>query len=559
MRNIFSRWNQGVTTEVTNAILKDFALRILLPRISEGSTRDHLERCLARDDYRNISCCANYIPAITKPDELIAYRQILALFQKREDLDMGIDRREAAMESFLESERRCAVTNETFKKWGRGFLFPRHVDSVFHTASRKISRVLGDVPPLSDLRMRFGPGATRGLAKKNANALEKLRSSWACSEDLAGTVQNVLEEVPPWVFPHWDDSESAKVTVEIQNGKLCFVPKNFKTDRSIVTEPLLNTFVQAGIGDYMVRRLRSSGLDLTDQSRNQSLARIGSITRGVATLDLSSASDSVSTELVAHLLPLPWFEFLSQCRTRCIETPFGVMRQEKFCSMGNGFTFPLESLIFWTLALAVCEYLDLSTEDVSVYGDDIIVPTAAVPLLTQVLTSAGFVLNKDKSYVDGPFRESCGKDYLSGILVRPVYVKEALTGEGSFRLRNFFYRNYDEESAAFFEDLIDPELRIYGPDGYGDGHLIKVPFVGTPYKRVHGYGGFTFETYQHVTRRRLYELQPGDYAFPLYTVYLSRGDGSGEEFKQRKDGKISVSLPGTSRAYKRTKIYVLSV
>ena len=87
--------------------------------------------------------------------------------------------------------------------------------------------------------------------------------------------------------------------------------------------------------------------------------------------------------------------------------------------MGNSYTFELESLIFFSLAYATCTHLGLSPKNVSVYGDDVVIPVEAMNLFREVLTVCGFIINTDKSYSSGPFRESCGADYLEGLDIRP--------------------------------------------------------------------------------------------------------------------------------------------
>jgi hypothetical protein len=92
--------------------------------------------------------------------------------------------------------------------------------------------------------------------------------------------------------------------------------------------------------------------------------------------------------------------------------------------MGNGYTFELETLIFVLLSICACDEVGVSSKDVSVYGDDIIIPVEAYDVLKEVLETCGFTINEDKSYHEGPFRESCGEDYFRGINVRPFLVRE---------------------------------------------------------------------------------------------------------------------------------------
>jgi hypothetical protein len=183
--------------------------------------------------------------------------------------------------------------------------------------------------------------------------------------------------------------------------------------------------------------------------------------------------------------------------------------------MGNGFTFPLETLIFW--ALAACCVRPEDVGKVSVYGDDIIVPTYAYALLTEVLVAAGFLVNSKKSFVDGPFRESCGRDYLSGIDIRPSYIKDALSGSTLFVLHNFYVRTMQPDPAAMLLNYIDPSIQIWGPDGYGDGHLLGA-WNPRPHGRENGWAGYLFDTFTFKARKSIRPYK-GDAVLPLYTVY----------------------------------------
>lgn len=575
-----SEMHTGGTTSVCGALATMFTDRMspslfrqTLRRVVDSIISESAEGDAAAP-YREI--CDLRIPfdALSAYDSMMA-SQVVALFSKRNDIDLGVDRESVAWEKFRESERICRETNDIFKLWRSGrFQFRPDVERIFHTAQRKIASVLGDVPEISQLRMRFGPGSTTTTQKRMASPRYKLGQTLACSEDLAGTVSDVLAEVPSWVGLD-DDTDSVVVTVEIHHGVLQFVPKNAKTDRSIVVEPVLNGFVQLGIGDYISQRLRLRGVDLRDQTANQRLARQGSIDGALATLDLSSASDTIAIELVAHLLPIDWFLLLSRARTGTISYKGETIKLQKFSSMGNGFTFPLESLIFWALSSSCIE----GDEVVSVYGDDIIVPTHRAPLVVAALAASGFSVNPEKSFTSGPFRESCGADYHSGINIRPFYQKTVLSGSSLFVMHNFFVRRDDFDAVHLIRSFIAPELQIWGPEGYGDGHLLRLMGEAhdlQPHNRGIGWAGYTFETF---TWRGLksFRPSPGDYVYSLYSIYIRSSDvdlnpTSGVELwpkdfrKLRKfstdsspyrGDSFGVTLPG-HRGYKRIKIYTLT-
>lgn len=609
-------WDSRVTTEVTNEIVRQLA-QWHVSQIAHDTIREQLHDLVASDRYADL--CRFEVDyrsdRILHASDAAHIRQALAFYQKRQDLDIGEDRQANAWSTFQNDEALCAETNHIFRLRARGaFFFPRDVEGILADASRKIARCLGEVPSLARLNARFGPGATTEVKKAEASALLKLRSGFSCSEELLEGLHESLEQLPKWVLHNasaWSEEElafdsedglyllsRASLPVKVTYGKLNFVPKSAKTHRSIVVEPSLNSFFQLGIGDWMARRLRKIGIDIRDQTLNQRLAREGSLTGALATLDLSSASDTIARELVFDLLPLDWALLLDRYRTGTITYQGKQMCLEKFSSMGNGFTFPLETLIFWALASA-CTDRYAPGETVSVYGDDIIVSSKAYNQLTRVLNACGFRPNLQKSFSSGPFRESCGKDYYSGTDIRPYYQRDAITGESLFGLYNFYARSKQTDPAAFVLSLIPEPLRLWGPDGYGDGHLITDDSSClTPHKREDGWGGFTFETHVHKGRRKFYAAVPDDVLLPLYFVYsnpprvgvpdvpesvftrmwgaqywygshmgrrcthwrtrtfMNSYDSSEQPLIYDKRGRVGVVIPGT-RGCKRIKVYTL--
>lgn len=343
------------------------------------------------------------------------------MFSKYPYWDLKIDRKAVAISKFLASEAQCLETN-------RRLLSPRtwsfETTSVIHTASRKISELLG---PFSwdeaAVGFDFGPGGTTRLRRKHADRYFKF------SGIPETTISNLpLADACLRYFSSWGrevEGQGGPSLKVVPGNKIITVPKNAKTDRVIAVEPCMNIFVQKGIGDMIRRRLRRKNVDLNDQRPNQVLAKAGSIDGSLSTLDLSSASDTVSYEIVRQLLPYDWFDALCACRTDRGVLPSGeIIYYRKFSSMGNGFTFELESLIFWAICSAVRSLSTETDRRMAVYGDDIIVPVGITPAVVRCLEFAGFTVNPKKSHVDGPFRESCGKHYFLGSDVTPIYVKD---------------------------------------------------------------------------------------------------------------------------------------
>lgn len=435
----------------------------------------------------------------TDPAEVLRWRvQANALYKK--NLSLGGSprkREEAAMNKWLEAEESCRVTNARFRSLVSGG-FPERSTLLF-SVQRKIARILGPAPTLGELAPSFGPGSNVGCTK-NTNARSKLAARATVSANAAAYVSAVAGSHPWWPLD----------PTEVAYGKLTFVPKTAEIDRPIVVEPILNTYLQKGCGDWIRRRLKRAGCDLDSQETNRNLARFASITGVLATVDLSSASDTLAKAVVEEVLPYDWWSLLSSFRTATVTYRGEPIQLQKFSSMGNGFTFELESLIFFAIAKSVCE----NSQFVSVYGDDIIVPTRACDALYDALQFFGFIVNNEKSFSSGPFRESCGKDYYLGVDVRPVYVKEALSVRQLFRLHNFFKRNYDEETAEMVLGYIPRGYHVYrGPDGYGDGHLIG-DYHTIRRNRKHGWALRCFRTFQ--SEPRMYGDKRGVHSAILY-------------------------------------------
>lgn len=192
--------------------------------------------------------------------------------------------------------------------------------------------------------------------------------------------------------------------VVFQHGsRFTSVPKNNETRRPINIEPFCNIVVQKLIGSNLrsqLKRIFDIDLDtLSDKHRE----RISD--SSVATIDLKNASDSISIELCRFLLPKHVFDMLMEARSPMILGHDGSFHfVTKMSAMGNGFTFELMSLIL----TSICRKLDSSS---SVFGDDIIITKSQAPRLIELLEDVGFVVNTEKSFTSGPFRESCGGNY----------------------------------------------------------------------------------------------------------------------------------------------------
>lgn len=351
------------------------------------------------------------------------YQYLLDSFESKyvdEDTDAPEVKRQRAIVKWLGVERRNERTNHRLYNTDPVFWKGTTGWRVLTKASRLVRKVLGDTPP-EDL-LSFG-GFTGGATTSRKRGVEALSSKFIGQLDATpecfNLVKNEIEDAQVWTL-----YQPEVLQPRLVKGNVMFtVPKSAIIDRVCCKEPDLNIYFQKSVGNFIRNRMRRhTRCNLNDQSINRELARVGSINRSLATIDLSSASDSLSDALVQILLPREWYVTLDalRCRKTFIDGKSHV--NEMFSSMGNGFTFELESLVFWALARATLLLSDVKGV-VSVYGDDIIVPTCVSARVINILRWTGFTPNVKKTFRKGPFRESCGGHYYSGHDVTPFYLR----------------------------------------------------------------------------------------------------------------------------------------
>jgi len=286
---------------------------------------------------------------------------------------------------------------------------------------------------------QHGPNSSLGVPFADTGNSRKFVPPWSCTEsvvDLFGLYlryDKLLAETlaiscpnirrPGGVWTYADIRDSSRLTT---------VPKNDDIDRTIAIEPTLNMFFQQGLGRLIAKRLVAFGVDIQhQQDKHREMAYTSSITRSHATIDFSSASDCVMTELLKFLLPPVWFYLVDKVRCKTVLVDDMAIPLNCIATMGNATTFVLETLVLFSLGVA-CTMPDNRSvfpewehfQTVSVFGDDCIIPSKNAHFFIEVCKSVGFIVNDSKSFVDEtePFRESCGADYVSGYNVRPVYL-----------------------------------------------------------------------------------------------------------------------------------------
>jgi len=302
---------------------------------------------------------------------------------------------------------------------------------------RRVISEIGDCNPW-DLIPRHGPGAVseagKGFKWAFPNWPRKLEAIFPYDWHVTGDFDS--RERPP------DREESSR---------LIAVPKTFKGPRLICAEPTAHQYIQQGIWNWLDDRIRATTLgaciDFASQEESQKMALLASHSGLLATLDLSAASDRLSTRLVEYIFQgSNLLDMFHACRTRSVKQTLDMKLPKlhilrKFATMGSALTFPVQTIVFailscWALRLAEGRWDDWSNWKsdfgrIRVFGDDIIVPTHAYGITKLVLHECGLLVNSNKSFGGSHFRESCGMDAFNGVDVTPARHRLPYDGSAS--------------------------------------------------------------------------------------------------------------------------------
>jgi len=352
-------------------------------------------------------------------------RQMTLIFYKLE-----VDYDEKTVRDFLSSFK--SIDSESFMPSGNVHDLSDLAQSHIGMMRRIIGRVLCNANPL-DIRPSHGSGST-ACRTVNSDKYHRVRyfpdldDVYCYSDHFFYSVNHLVDEYDKLV----------NSTVSRPEARICLVPKDSRGPRVISCEPAELMYIQQGIMRLLYDTLETHPLtkgflNFADQQTNRGLAREGSLHDNYATIDLSDASDRVSLNLVRSVFPPIWVRCLEACRSKTTILPDGErVELNKFAPMGSSCCFPVEALVFWASAYASTLTVDRHSSDLPyVYGDDIIIRSRFSEAVMVGLESIGLLVNRNKSYVSGPFRESCGGDFHNGMDVTPVRVRKALSIEST--------------------------------------------------------------------------------------------------------------------------------
>lgn len=487
------------------------------------------------------SGAANDFPTIIE-----SVRQICLTFKKVE-LPCSPERVSEAFDSFISIEQSFESFSASSTEYDE---FRRISDMLWGNMVVDIS--------ITDCHPKHGPGATAERVSGN----QKYR--WQYWHDRLEPYFPLIDNGYPLGTP-LDSEELRNVTMvaadQEQPVRVTPVPKTLKGPRVIAIEPCCMQYTQQGIRDALYESLESylmsaGHVNFSDQSINQKLALISSLTGQLATIDLSDASDRVPRSLALEMFRCnpDLRDAIDACRSTSAQLPDGrlVSPLQKFASMGSALCFPVEAMYFYTICVvALLKIQNLPetfrsifnvTRDVYVYGDDIIVPSAYADTVLEHLRKYNCKVNTNKTFVSGSFRESCGMDALNGYEVTPTYIRQEFPENrqqasnliSTTASANQFYRKGYWRTADLLFKKVE---RILGP----------LPYVSETSEAL---GRISFLGYESAERwnRGLQRFEINGWVpRPVYRTDRLDGYGALQKcFNQRSERKDRVNSPSNA-------------
>jgi hypothetical protein len=230
------------------------------------------------------------------------------------------------------------------------------------------------------------------------------------------------------------------------SSRLITVPKTLKGPRLIAAEPVENQWLQQLVKRQLEVRIAkgplSAAIQFNSQEKNQILALKGSKDGSYATVDLSSASDRLSCWVVERVFRANSSVLQRLAAVRVTEVDSRLLKRpvkglRKHSTMGSAVTFPVQTIAYACMAIAcvlplgrrvTLASIRQAASRVQVFGDDIVLPTASLPMLKEMLHYLQLKVNVDKTFGGVNFRESCGVDAFRGHVVTPIYAKHIPMG-----------------------------------------------------------------------------------------------------------------------------------
>lgn len=400
------------------------------------------------------------------------------LLKKAEGIDLGVDPSAVALSDFT------SFLDEQEEKVIRVAALLDNLDEapalkrILFTARKHMENFFHDFYP-ARVWPRFTSGSTLTLPK-GASVFARVKAS-----EGAITLQDNFEKIYPEYGRHLVQRLPHTVGTADWYIHITTVGKEARTDRVIGQGPSVALAWQCGLADWMVPRLKEyCNINLsTAPDLHKELAKQNSLDGPLSTQDQRKASDNILRILAKFMVPEKVYEFMDAITPTTLEVAGQMRKTHMLCPAGNGFNTPFQTLLFWCLIKGIQKEVNVRHR-VYVYGDDVIVHSDAYDAVGKVFPFLGLEINLAKSFKEGPFRESCGGDYLYGINIRSFYAKcvpqstiDWIRFANGVR-RVGYYNNADTwrstsiHSLWFWSILHIPENeRIFCPRHYGDAGI----------------------------------------------------------------------------------------
>lgn len=347
---------------------------------------------------------------------------------------------------------------------------------VYKEVRRVMTLMLGKTVPLDLFNEgRFTEKASHSVTRNNAHLHKKL-SSASCTTSQKELFQSLFGELFGPI--------NYIITDEID---VSAVPKTFKTARTICPNTVIDGFLPDALGKFLSERLKDAvNIDIAVQQKvHRRLVKKASKDGLLTTLDLSKASDMFSIPFMRRVLPSQWYRLFKKLRVKRYNCDGSVVPAASFMSMGIGYTFPLQTMLFYAIVQSVKNLLFehdgfRARGVISVYGDDCIFPTTMAPYVFQTMDDLGFIVNVDKTFSTGKFRESCGCDCYDGVDVRPIMLKwddDVSFLENAYKFYNRFFSKHHECVFPSLKGFLLSELIL---------HTAKIHVIPMDYPETSG-------------------------------------------------------------------------
>jgi len=409
------------------------------------------------------------------PIALIHFRQLTTSLYKLE-IPYAPETAKAVVDAFVQTEADLSTVDESV--FESGWIVQ---------ARDFITRVVSPIDP-QRIKPKHGPGSVAtGESVCEKTNFSRIYDTLECVYPFTEWMQFNLNHVAE----SWRNYQRDLTSVLEPLARVVLVPKDSRGPRLISCEPLELMWIQQGLGSALQDQIESSyftrgHVNFTDQEVNRRLALAGSAGSGWVTLDMKEASDRVSLRLVEILFAghPTLLAALKATRSTCTCLPDGtVIRMKKFAPMGSKLCFPVESLVFYALAVSGIRLTGRSWREarnaVYVYGDDLIVREQDYASLLQLFPTVGLMFNDSKCCTARSFRESCGCDAYFGVDVTPVKLKTVWSGhrtkgseclESYVAFSNAMYGRGYSRTADYVKQAVES---IYGKLPYTDRFIVS--------------------------------------------------------------------------------------